>query len=137
MTNYQSQRGESVTYQAADTWDNEAGLADLDPQPATPNGIQTAGRVYAADGSSYPDGQMFVELVWSVMTNEQKNAIDTALGVNDTTTSNAVTLRLRGNDGDFANYNGTVHSPEIGRGGRRSLVGWQNVTYRVTGLEAL
>lgn len=126
-----------MTYQVADTWNNEAGLAALDPQPATPNGIQTAGRVYAVDGSSYPDGQMFVELVWSVMTNEEKNAVDTALGVSDTTTSNAVTVRIRGNDGNFANYNGIVHYPIIGQDGRRSVLGWQNMTYRVTGLEAI
>lgn len=128
-----------MKYAIVDGFNNEMTLEELDPQPSTPGGIQTADRIWAADGSSYPDGQKFVELVFTFLEDQQKTDMDTDLGVSEDVTSNQITVRLRTNSASagvpvFANYNGVVHFPETIK---RDMVGWSQVIYRVTGLEAL
>lgn len=124
-------------YQVAIGNDNEVELATLAPQPALPQGIQTSRRVFAASGNSYPDGEQYADLTYTIMTPEQFNEVNTDLGISETTTSSDNTFTLRQNDGSFGNFNGTVHYPEIGKDARRTPLGFENVRYRVTKLEAL
>lgn len=128
-----------MNYAVADGFNNEGGLDDLTPQPATPGGIQTADRIWSADRMSYPDGDKFVELVFTFMEPQEKTDMDVTLGVNEDVTSNEITIRLRlnaasGGQPVFANFNGIVHWPETIK---RDMVGWPQVVYRVTALEAL
>lgn len=129
-----------MTYQLATAFDNEGGLAAMVVQPKTPSGIQTAERIWAVSGASFPEGQQFIDLVFTFMTPAEKEAFDAQAGISAITTSSEVTVRIRTNhtsSGDtplFANYNGIIHYPERAE---RGMVGWEDLIYRVIALEAL
>jgi hypothetical protein len=126
-----------MPYQAAIGHNNAAGLTTLSPQPSSPNGVQTARYSNSASGQTYPDGEQFIELVYTSLEPAQKNALDTAFGVSDSVGSNEITVRIRKNDDSFANYNAIVDYPPVGRKARRSLNGWESVSYTVHLVEAL
>lgn len=121
-----------MTYQVALNHDNEAGLANFVPQPASPGGVQTPRKVYTGNGI-YPDGDPFVDLIYTIADPDERNTIDAQLGLSDTVFSSQVTIRIRKNDDSFANYNATVERIEP----QRSPLGWRNLNYRVRLEEAL
>lgn len=120
-----------MSYQVADTWNNEAGLANLIPQPATPDRLQIEAN-YAADASSTGVGMPYVDLVYTVLTNSEFSALNTQLGISLLSRSNAVTIAVKQDDDSYANYNAMVYYPDA----KHSPVGWK-ATYRVVLVEAL
>lgn len=98
------------TYQVADTFDNEAGYANLDPQPRC-EGIQYARRVDVQSHAVYNDAP-YADLIHAQggnqgLTTAEMNALFTSYGVTSTT-SNDITVTLPGDDRAADNWNGTV-----------------------------
>jgi hypothetical protein len=124
-----------MSYQAVSGWNNPGTLIDLDPQPATPDAMQVAREVEAASGLTYADGKTFVELVYTILQPEEFTAINTQLGgLSVTMRSAEVTVRVKGNDDTYANYNAIAHYPKRIQ---RTPTGFRNVTYEITLVEAL
>ena len=122
-----------MPYQAAIGWDNAAGLVDLTPQPASPSGFQFASRSHAAAGDSYHEGEMVMDLTYTL--NEDRATLETQLGVSITVASSKVTLRLPDNNYQWGNYNCWVEYPQGGT--RFNSQSWNQVVYRVRVKEAL
>ena len=122
-----------MPYQIADGWNNTGGLADLVIQPASPGGLQIPQRVNADSGDAYHEGEMFMDLVYSL--NEDRAALETQLGVSITVASNQVTIRLPDNNYTFANFNAWVEYPTGGQRFNRNA--WNQVVYRVRIKESL
>lgn len=122
-----------MPYQVALNHNNAAGLQNLNPQPASPRGIQIPQRVNASSGDAYHDGEMFIDLVYTL--NEGRAALETQLGISITTASRAVTMRLPDNNYQWANYNCFVEYPQGGN--RFNSQAWNEVVYRVRIKEAL
>lgn len=122
-----------TTYQAVLNHNNAGNLADFSPQPASPGGVQTPRKVYAGSRAIYPDGDPFVDLVFTIADPSERNTLDAQLGLSDTVFSAEITVRVRKNDDTFANYNAVVERNDA----QRNLLGWRNLTYRVYLLEAL
>lgn len=97
-----------MTYQVADGNDNAAGLATVTPQPASPDGLQYAEVVDAADGTADFQGFPFMDLVWTSLERTDRNTIATAFGLSDTVASNEVTVAIPLNTGSFVNRNATA-----------------------------
>lgn len=123
-----------MTYKWADGHNNEASLAELDPQPASPDGVRYPDTRWAANGAAVPHGFAFVELVWNSLTRDQYNSILTAFGLSASTYSNDGTARIRLNDDTFANRNATaVYIQDA----QRKIAFWRNLTIRLNKLEAI
>lgn len=123
----------SDKYKIAAGWNNEGSLANMLVQPATPSRLQYANRDFSADGKSTPAGSAFVDLVYTVLTNDEFPALNTQFGVTLTAPDCAVTIRLKKDNNQFANYNAWIHYPEQPQ---HAPVGWK-ATYRVNIVEAL
>lgn len=108
-------------YQVAVNHDNEAGLAEVTPQPRNPADFQYIEVLDAADGSVIPQGKPYVELYFSVLLYEEYTSVLTQFGLSETTFNANVTVKLHENGGTWGNYNGIAsHRP----GKRRSSAGW-------------
>lgn len=122
-----------MPYQVAAGWNNAGALTNLTPQPASPGGIQIPQRVNASSGDAAHEGEMFIDLVYSL--NEDRAALETQLGVSITVASSRRTMRLPDNNYQWANYNCFVEYPEGGT--RFNSQSWNQVTYRVRIKEAI
>lgn len=120
-------------YQIALGYNNAAGLANILVQPATPSRIQYDKRNYAADGTTTPAGEPYVDLVYSILDNAEFPALNAQFGITLLVPDRQVTIRIKQDDGTFANYNAMIHYPE---NPQHSMAGWK-VTYRVSLKEAL
>lgn len=123
----------SEKYQIALDHDNEGELENMLVQPATPGRIQFNNRDYSADGKSTPQGEPYVDLVYSILSNSEFPALNEQFDVTLMIPDREVTIRLKQDDNTFANYNGTIHYPE---NPIHSMAGWK-ATYRVNLKEAL
>jgi hypothetical protein len=127
-----------MPYRVKLNWDqDEEDLELLAPQPASPDGVQQARRANSAAGLTYPDGERFIELSYSMLLPDEKADLDEQLGVSDTVFSSLVTIDIRENSDDFGIYNAIVDYPEVGRKARRTILGWSDVVYVVHLVEAL
>ena len=105
-----------MTYEVADGDDNEAGFADVSPQPKS-EGIKPTRRTYGADGSVIDEGK-YVELEFNMLASQTAyDSLLTQFGVNGSLT-NDVTVRVRDETWAFVNKNGTAIRPEMGRDAR-------------------
>ncbi len=121
-----------TSYQVADGKDNAAGLIDISPQPASPDGVRYPELVFSADGSAHFHGWAYIDLVWNSIDRASYNAILTAFGLSQTVAHNAVTVKIRDNDDTFRVYNGdAIRLQEE----QRRLVFWKQLTIRVNNLE--
>lgn len=121
-----------MPYRIADGFDNEAGFADINPQPAS-EAVRYPELVYYGNGQAEFDGAPYVELLWSGLSRTQYNALRTQLGVSDTVASNDVTVRIRLNDNTFDDYNATLIYL---RSERREPWGWSRFSVRLNNLAA-
>lgn len=121
-----------TTYQVADGKNNAAGLADINPQPASPSGIRYGELRFSADGSASFHGYAYIDLVWNSLTRDQYNAVLTAFGLSQTVAHNAVTVKVRKNDDTFAAYNGDAVRLQ---NEKRERPFWKDLTIRVLKLE--
>ena len=99
--------------QAADTFNNAAGLADItaDDQGMSTAGLQYPRYINCADGSVKPDGAPFEVLEYTNQTAAEYTAILTAFGLTTAigNASNEITYRTPGADrSTYANYNAIV-----------------------------
>lgn len=120
-------------YQIADGWNNTGGLADLIVQPATPSRIEVPDRNYSADGLTTPAGEPYVDLIYTILSNDEFPALNTQIGVSLLVPDNLVTIKVRKDDGTFGNYNGIIHYPDKAQ---HVMAGWK-ATYRVNLKESL
>lgn len=118
-----------ATYQVADGFDNEAGYADLSPQPRCER-IHYARRADTLSHIVYHDGP-YADLVHAQGGNQgvtvaEFSALLTAYGVT-MTSSNDITVTLPGSDRAMDNWNGTVslYSARFQNGL------WRDVVFRV------
>ena len=125
-----------MPYQVAAGWNNAGALVDLTPQPATPKGFEIADKNNASSGDATLQGDVFVDLVYTLIENTPSRAtLEAQLGLSATTGSSKRTMRLLNNYGVWANYNVWV---EYAQGGSRfTSQMWNGLTYRVRIKEAL
>ena len=122
------------TYQVADGFDNEAGFADVSPQPKS-EGIKPSRRTYGGDGSVYDEGT-YVELVFNMIPDVASyQSLLNQFGVQSALT-NDVTVKVRNETFAFVNKNGTAIRPEPGRDVRWNKFFPRNVVILIRGLAA-
>lgn len=98
-------------YQVADNFNNAAGLADLDPQPACP-GLDDGRVIIGGDGLEYEDGVLPTSFDYGFLTYPDYDSLLDQFGLSDTVRSNQITVRLKRNsDRAFANHNAIVIRP--------------------------
>lgn len=120
------------TYQVADGYDNEAGFANVNPQPMS-EGIKATRRSHGGDGSVYDEGK-YVELVFTMLPDVTTyQSVLNQFGVQSALT-NAVTVKVRDETLAFVNMNGTAVRPEPGRDMSWSRYFPRNVTILVKSL---
>ena len=125
-----------MPYQVAAGWNNAGALADLTPQPATPKGFEIADRANAASGDATLQGEVFVDLVYTLVEASPSRAtLETQLGLSATVGSSKRTMRLLDNYGNWANFNVWVEYPQ--GGSRFTSTMWNGLTFRVRIKEAL
>lgn len=122
---------------------NQAGnLADLNVATYAQRPLQTTLRyartVYAANGLSYPDGELMCDWQFSGLYAADFNALLTQFGLSLTTHAALGTFKLLTNDRNtptWANYNGTIsyRPDEL----KYQSGGWLDVVFHITALEAL
>jgi hypothetical protein len=121
-------------YQIAINHDNTAGLAAIDPQPATPDAVQYPEIRNSADGGAVFHGDPYIDLVWTSLTREQYNALMTQHGLSQTVASCAITATIRDDNDAFSNYNATaLHL----KSAKRGMAFWQKLTIRYRSLVAI
>lgn len=124
-----------MPYQIADGHDNAAGLATIDPQPAS-EGLQYPKRRVAGDGTEYNDGSAFT--IWryrGVLSTTQYSALLTAFGLSSALTNEVTVRTLHGAARTtYSNYNATIVKPFNPRFERGF---WRDIEFRVIKLEAL
>lgn len=127
-----------MAFQAATGHNNAGSLADVTPQPRS-EGIQYADIRYSADGSVVRHGYARTEWRYGFMTRTQFAAMQSALGVSESTKSAAVTIRTLINSDfqTYANYNATAINPEPGDGYTFEGGMYLNVVWRFNKVEAL
>jgi hypothetical protein len=105
-----------MTYQWADGYDNEAGFADFDPQPAT-NAILKGRRTIAGDRHIYTDGYQETSLLFTAIDEDDLADLLSDIGLDDAE-SVEITISLRTNEDRsvFANYNAIIYAPDFGHG---------------------
>lgn len=123
-------------YQAVSGNNNAATLSTLTPQPRNNADLQYPDFMEAADSTTLPIGEMYVELVFSVVRYSQLTALLAAFGLSSTVFSSPCTVRLHTDTGAWANYNGTA-SYRTGKERGRAGGFWKAVTVIVRDLEAL
>lgn len=125
-----------MPYQFASGYSQAGSLADLVPQPRS-EGINPGRVLTDGSGKERLDGKGSCTLIYSVLTAAELDTLLTQIGFS-TDRSVECTLRLKANDDRaFANYNGIIHAPVQTRDGKYRKHLWQNVEFRVTGIEAL
>jgi len=132
-----------MPYQYAQNNNNAAGLATIDPQPATP-GPDTRIRRYATGGAVYADGVILNEFRFDRITPTQYKSLLTTFGLSSTTIYKACTVRVTVNgtqsggcvERDFANYNATIVLPVEGQTLEFSG-GFYIATFELRDMEAL
>ena len=113
---------------------NQTVLTRVNPQPATPEGLQTLPD-YAASGDVTAQSFPFTLWSYTVMTPEQYNDFRTLVALSDTVFSNPVTARTRRNDQLFQRFNGViVHIP--GQMGKFQGGLWRDVSFLLKTLKA-
>lgn len=116
-------------YQVADGFNNAAGLQDLSLQPMSVTGWKYPEYRRAADGSTQPHGTRFKDLTWpDGVTQAQRNAVLTALGVSEDAPSNEATMHLQKNDGTWEDRNVTATYIQEDR---RITGGWEGLLVRL------
>ncbi len=99
-------------YRVADGHDVALGsLTVLNPQPKS-RGIQYTRRNFAGDGTPINEAP-FVELKWTVFTNDNYDQIMTDFGLTSAD-SNDVTVYVRDENWNYARKNGKAIKPNIG-----------------------
>lgn len=122
-----------MPYQRATGYNNAAGLADIDPQPACPEIVPGLLRPNG-NGSLVEDGYKSAKLRWSRLTPAQLDDLYDDFGWSDTVASVEVTIRMKGNaDRAFANYNAIADRPR----GNYVLGYWENVESDIHHMDAL
>jgi len=128
----------------ADAWqvitghDHTGTLVDMLQVPAMPRGIQALELRWSANGSAARHGTLAADLEWNVLlrypagaTDSQRDRLLAQFGLSDTTTSAAVTVRLRDNSGNYTAYNATAVLADIGA---RQQGRWERVVVRLLNL---
>lgn len=123
-----------MPYQWAVNYNNAAGLADIDPQPAMPE-IEPGLLRPDGNGLVVEDGYKSCKLKFDeVITDSEMNALYTLFGWTDAIASIAGTFRVKGNQARaFANYNAIADRP---RGQYRNGF-WYNVSIDIHHMDAL
>jgi hypothetical protein len=105
-----------MAYEWASGHDNEAGYADLTPQPAT-NALIAGRRTIGADLTLYEDGYQQTALIYTSILESELATLLTTLGL-DSALSVELTLSLRTNEdrSTFGDYNVRVYRPNYGQG---------------------
>ena len=116
------------TYQSVTGYNNSGTMTDLDPQPASPAGIQFPAEIVAANGYVYTDGSPFIDLVFSAVSPTQRNALCTKLGISQTTRYALNTVAVRLDDSTFGTFNAIARYPKTVK---RDAVGFRDFTIRV------
>ncbi len=114
-------------YMVAQDWDNTVELVKLNPQGKTVPGVETE-RIYVAE-DAYPDGESQIPLVFTYLTNAEKNSLDDQFGVAEDNLFNDITFQFKDNRSEWVIWNAKVEYPEVGKNARRSENGWSQVTY--------
>lgn len=106
-----------MAYQWAAGYDNEAGFAAFDPQPAT-NGIIEGRITRGADLMEYIDGYARTSLRFTSITEAELADLLSDLSLDDAA-SVKITVSVRTNDdrSTFANYNAIIYRPHFSQGG--------------------
>lgn len=125
-------------FQVATGHDNTAGLADMVQDPAIPRGLEYPELRWAANVSAAWHGLLFADLEWNVLqrlpsgaTPSVRDQLLAQFGLSDAVASAAVTVRLRDNGGNFANYNATAALVDQGA---RAQGRWERVVVRLNNL---
>lgn len=113
-----------MTYRVALNHNNVAGLADMNPQPAAPEGVRYPELLYSGNGHAIVNGFRQIKLVWSAITISQYNNILSQFDLSETTRSRNVTVRIRRNDGAFTNANAVAILPDEAT---REYALWKNL----------
>jgi hypothetical protein len=128
-----------MPYQAAVNWNNVAGLTTLTIEPAQPLGLSWPEAVTTLEGGVVLQGYPVTELVWNMLLDRadlQTLLAQFGLGTTWAGTpvaSRKVTVRLLDNNDQWVNVNAMAVAPN---GGRRTMLGWQDVRIRLTHIHA-
>lgn len=115
----------ATAYQVAPGNNNAAGLANINPQPATPALLEIEVEWYG-NGLAENYGFESATLVWTAVSYSEKVAILTQFGLSYSVPSAYVTVTLRRDGNTWVNFNA---SASYLRGDKRSQI------YGVTGLQ--
>jgi hypothetical protein len=127
-----------MAFQAVTNHDNAGNLADVSPQPYTP-GLQYPEVRFNAGGGADRHGLAYFEWHYGFMTRAQFAAMQTQLGLSESTKSANVTVRTLINSDfqTFANYNAKAINPEADQGYKFEGGMYQDVVWRFNVVEAL
>lgn len=125
-------------FKAAQNWDNAAGLALVNPQPASPGVIDPDIRT-GGDATRYANGARFTEWRYGFLTVAEFTTLLSVLGISRTTKSAQVTIRtvLQDDYATYANYNAIANYPEPDTGYRYYGGRYMDVVIAFTRLEAI
>ncbi len=123
----------ATTYQISAGHDNTAGLTDITPQPACPDGIVYPEWVELPNGGSEPNGWAMAQLVFNdALQASEFDAQLTAMGLS-TAYWAEVTVTLPKDDRSFGNYNAVISKPRSPR-----YKNWYSgVVYQLKQVEAI
>ena len=124
-----------MTYQIVDGYDNAGTLADVDPQPKS-GGLMYPERIAALDGTEFDDGLLYTDWVYTMLTAAQYDSLLTAFGLASAIT-NEVTVKTITDDRTFANYNGMVVKPRMGKDVKYNRGFYHDARFRIKHMEAL
>ena len=116
--------------QVALGWNNAGSLADFTRDPRV-EFINYGRERVAGDGFTYEDGKLSCDLMFDILSETQKAAIDTALGVSASVASAKITLAVEDND-DRAATNYNAFSSRMR--GRHDRGYWVNCVYPIYGM---
>lgn len=115
-----------MAYEIVVGWDDSAGLVELDPQPATPDGMLYPEVTPFPMGYGY-NGRPYIDVTWNAADRDQYNDILTAHGLSDTVASAECTAMIRKNDNTFADANVIANYTQEAR---RQMAFWGRLTIR-------
>lgn len=98
------------TYQVAAGHNNEAGYANLSPQPRCP-GVFYAAWTQTPDGASEPEGRPYAELIFEALDEDAYSSLLTQFGLASANYA-LITITLPGADRAADNWNGVISIPE-------------------------
>lgn len=95
----------NIPYKVASGWNaDDEDLIALDPQPASPDGVEWGDIRTGGDGMSSFAGFQFVDLVWTLLILEtsghQREDVLAQLGISDLVASAQLTMQFPDNNGD-------------------------------------